>query len=67
MRGETDLPQRKNRRATSNDTDGVLARLINPKQRLKHVNTVSDSKSERTISGSKTGVKTRLYLSKYEN
>ena len=38
---ESVLPQRKSRRATSNDTDKVLASLVNPKQHLKHVGNVS--------------------------
>ena len=63
-RDKPDLPERKNRRASSNDTDGILAGLIDPKRRLKHVSNVSDNKNERTISGSKKGVKTRSYLSK---
>ena len=41
MRDEPDLPQRKNHRATSNDTDRISASLINPKQHLKHVSNVS--------------------------
>ena len=51
-RDEPDLPQRKDRWATSNNTDEILASLIDPKKCLEHVSNISDNNNERTISGS---------------
>ena len=50
-RDEPDLPQRKNCRATSNNTDKILASLIDPKRRLKHVSNISDNNNEHIVRG----------------
>ena len=62
MRDESDLPQRKDHRATSSNVHKIFASLTNYAQSIKRGSKVSKNQNERTTGGIKKERESHSYL-----